>query len=954
MNSPERNGHEWVREHLEAYTIGGLGGAERARVEEHVAACASCRDALEEIRQADQSLTGLFAGTQPSPGFEDRVIQKVREARQPLAILAPFRSKALYAVAATLLFGTIGFMVSEADRAKMREAKQNEPPTQSTWAYPTPAEQADRASATLLAGGEKRPERMLADSTEESVMVKSKSSDKPASPAVSLARGQRESGEGGGVYGGRVIDGFAKGKNEGRAKGEGEFSYRNDAPMPASSAGKADGKEADASIAYFNPQAGALKAEEKTLEKAQRGRAPVVTGNLKASEVNQDPKATKQPPESVAQDPQRKIIRNGEAEFEVDRFDDALAKITQITREENGFIATTNSEKLPNGKVRGIIVVRVPPDRLDTLMLKFRALGDLKSQQISSQDVTKHYTDTQSRLRAARAMEERLLNMIKSGKGEIKDLLEAEKELGNWRVKIEEFEGEIKYYDNLTSLSTLTLTIYERDIKTPSSAIEREYVNMGIESDDVEKHYAAARKAIEVDCKGRITRAELKKYDAGQLQALINCEVPPEKSGELIDRFTQFGKVVRKDQSVRQETEGGTGRPEGIKVERKEAQFSVSLYNIVNVAPKETVHIRLAADDVEELFRRIVKSVNEKGGRVITSNLNGQKKEQTTGTIRFEVRKEEKDVLLQEIKAGGEVMYQQAVESPDTNAVTDAKRGFSVTIVALASVPTQETVSFRLAAVDVPDAFRKALEAIRKSGGRIMESQLNEQDRLNLYGNIAYEISREKEKEVADAVRELGDLFENTVSRAPESQGTVNSKVRFNAVIVNIDRIDPREATTMGIEVNDVDKAYGDLQAFVLACGGKVVESHVSRERDGRTVGKLTADLPYSGRVAALEKLTGTGIVRVSSTSGNPKVPEGKLARARFEVTIGSIDRLLPGDKGIGESLRGGFKTSLDWLLWSLNWIVIGLCFAGPWALILWICWRIVRRSKAKATTSNQ
>src|SRR5207244_13268012 len=98
-------------------------------------------------------------------------------------------------------------------------------------------------------------------------------------------------------------------------------------------------------------------------------------------------------------------------------------------REEQGFVATGNSEKRQNGKVRGTVVVRVPPDRLDTLLLKLRALGDLKSQRIGSEDVTKHYTDLESRLRAARTMEERLLKIIKEGKGEIKDLLQAERQL---------------------------------------------------------------------------------------------------------------------------------------------------------------------------------------------------------------------------------------------------------------------------------------------------------------------------------------------------------------------------------------------------------------------------------------------------------------------------------------------------------------------------------------------
>ena len=83
--------------------------------------------------------------------------------------------------------------------------------------------------------------------------------------------------------------------------------------------------------------------------------------------------------------------------------------------------------------------------------------GELKNQRIISMDVTKQYTDIESRLRAARTMEERLIQIIKIGKGEIKDLVAAERELGVWRTKIEEMEGEIRYYGNQVSLSTLTI-----------------------------------------------------------------------------------------------------------------------------------------------------------------------------------------------------------------------------------------------------------------------------------------------------------------------------------------------------------------------------------------------------------------------------------------------------------------------------------------------------------------
>ena len=84
-------------------------------------------------------------------------------------------------------------------------------------------------------------------------------------------------------------------------------------------------------------------------------------------------------------------------------------------------------------------------------------------------------------------MEQRLLQIIKDGKGEIKQLLEAEKELGVWRTKIEEFEGEIRYYGNQVSLSKLTITLAEKEIALRPTWWRASRVSAGLEVEDVDK-----------------------------------------------------------------------------------------------------------------------------------------------------------------------------------------------------------------------------------------------------------------------------------------------------------------------------------------------------------------------------------------------------------------------------------------------------------------------------------
>ncbi len=118
----------------------------------------------------------------------------------------------------------------------------------------------------------------------------------------------------------------------------------------------------------------------------------------------------------------RKLIRNATVELEVAKFDEAVQKITVLVNEDRGYVATTSSEKQANGKLKGEIVVKVLPENLDRFLQKLRGLGELKNQTLGTEDITKAYFDTDARLKNARVMEQRLVDMLKKKSDDINDL----------------------------------------------------------------------------------------------------------------------------------------------------------------------------------------------------------------------------------------------------------------------------------------------------------------------------------------------------------------------------------------------------------------------------------------------------------------------------------------------------------------------------------------------------
>jgi hypothetical protein len=920
--------HTWILENLASYTAGGLEAAERERLQQHIAACPSCAEALEQTQAFDQTLETLFAPARPGPALEDRMVRALRSAPRRFRFPRP-----AMAAAAVLLVGVIGAGVS-------RLVGQDELLFPGNWkasfagkiagnklGSPEPS-----GSLALSDLSKERSTRSLDDLGKElrdgtSNSVASTVEDRPIQVPQLGSSGGRNQGAGrlgdlsvneagspawsrkSATESPRSAEQLARQLREEVASTvNGELSYLGDKPTSElatavgsyapSGALDVDKKRDDRGVvngsmgtsvfsfdgsrpaaatpsptapmrgppASMRPPAGIFERpiQNAAVNPAGNPRGEDVGGPLSTPEARKseakpverlaepatppqkDSFGEKNKPPQPAPDPaaRRKIvIRTGEIEFEITSFDSGVAAVTRLVNDiKGGYVDTVNSEKLANGKVRGTVVVRVPPEHLDSLILDLRKElgkgGELKSLRVGSQDITKQYTDLESRLRAARTMEERLLQIIKAGKGEIKDLLQAEKELGVWRTRIEEIEGELRYYASQVALSTLTISLYEREIRSPYGVIETERVQMGVEVEDVDKAQQAVLAAV-ADAKGRVTKSELKQQAVGQFIALLHFEVAPEAAGPLRDRLRQIGTVTRLDIDRLQQTEGGSGRPQDGRTKRNDTQFLVSLYNAVT--PRETVVLQVAARDV-------------------------------------------------------------------------------------------------------PAAYRSLQQAVTQAHGRVLNAQLNEQDRQNVTGQLDFDIRRADEPAINTALGAGGEIFSRNATRAAEAENVSDARVRLQVSLISLARVPPRETVVLAVEVRDVDQTAANFSAQVSESRGRTAESHMSHERSGRVTAKLVYDVPLSAAATLVERFKGAGTVRVQQSSRNLQVPEGPLAVARIDVTLSNAELIVPSDEGLWPQVRRGLWASFVALSWSVTVVIVGVCFVLPWALIGYAVYRLALR----------
>jgi hypothetical protein len=116
------------------------------------------------------------------------------------------------------------------------------------------------------------------------------------------------------------------------------------------------------------------------------------------------------------------------------------------------------------------LTLRVDAGRFEDALGALRRLGEIERESVAAQDITKAYTDLETRLRVKREAEGRLRDLLRTRAGELEEILAAERELARITEEIELLEGERRFYDHQVALSTITLGLHEPEaLVEPSS-----------------------------------------------------------------------------------------------------------------------------------------------------------------------------------------------------------------------------------------------------------------------------------------------------------------------------------------------------------------------------------------------------------------------------------------------------------------------------------------------------
>jgi hypothetical protein len=155
------------------------------------------------------------------------------------------------------------------------------------------------------------------------------------------------------------------------------------------------------------------------------------------------------------------VIRTADASIEVDSLEPAVGLVRALATRMGGYLANTEVAIGKNQLRSARLELKVPAGRFDESLSGLSPIGKVESVSVEAEDVGEQFVDVSARMENARRLERRLVELLASRTGKLKDVLDVEQALARVREEIERYEGRIRYLQAHTAMSTVSIYVHE-------------------------------------------------------------------------------------------------------------------------------------------------------------------------------------------------------------------------------------------------------------------------------------------------------------------------------------------------------------------------------------------------------------------------------------------------------------------------------------------------------------
>lgn len=166
----------------------------------------------------------------------------------------------------------------------------------------------------------------------------------------------------------------------------------------------------------------------------------------------------------------RKLIKNVDLSVETKQFDQFLTMIQNKVSALGGYIEQSNvrgnSYHESGSRRTANLTARIPIAQIDAFVNGVSEECNVLNKSEYVEDVTLRYTDLESRKKALKVEQDRLLELL--AKAESMDAIIAiEQRMSDIRYELENYESQLRLMDNQVSYSTVAIYVTEAEVFTP-------------------------------------------------------------------------------------------------------------------------------------------------------------------------------------------------------------------------------------------------------------------------------------------------------------------------------------------------------------------------------------------------------------------------------------------------------------------------------------------------------
>jgi hypothetical protein len=175
-------------------------------------------------------------------------------------------------------------------------------------------------------------------------------------------------------------------------------------------------------------------------------------------------------PSSSLSAQERKLVQNGELSLIVNRVEDSVIKLSSVAESLGGrvdsveFLNRSDAEKK-----QATVMMRIPAVNFSNGMDQVKSIAlKIKSENVSTEDVTEKFIDMQARLKNLKAEESQYLDIMQKA-SKIDDVLMVSQRLYSVRQQIEQLQGQMNYLSRQVDMSIIRITLSSESDMNPTN-----------------------------------------------------------------------------------------------------------------------------------------------------------------------------------------------------------------------------------------------------------------------------------------------------------------------------------------------------------------------------------------------------------------------------------------------------------------------------------------------------